>query len=97
MRKQAMKQKDLFGESSEEARLPAVVLVDVVAQLALLMQSSSRAAVPVAPVARESGRFDTEYCADLAATKGRRERCSARILQPVIDAIEMEVRDEQDD
>jgi hypothetical protein len=39
MRKQAMKQKDLFEESSEEARLPAEVLADVVAQLALLMQS----------------------------------------------------------
>jgi len=39
MRKQAMKQKDLFEESSKEGRLPAEVVVEVVAQLALLMQS----------------------------------------------------------
>jgi hypothetical protein len=38
MRKRAMK-KDLFDESSEEVRLPAEVLANVVAQLALLMQS----------------------------------------------------------
>jgi hypothetical protein len=47
MRKRAMKQKDLFEESSEEVGLPAEVLVEVAAevlvevaaQLALLMQS----------------------------------------------------------
>lgn len=39
MRKQAMKQKDLFEESNKEGRLPAEVVAEVVAQLALLMQS----------------------------------------------------------
>jgi hypothetical protein len=39
MRKRPMKQKDLFAESSEEVGLPAEVLVEVAAQLALLMQS----------------------------------------------------------
>jgi hypothetical protein len=53
MRKQAMKQHDLFEGSSEGGPLPAEVLAEVVAQLTLLMQS-------------------------------------------VIDAIEMEVLDEQD-
>ena len=53
MRKQVMKQHDLFEGSREEGSLPAEVLADVVAQLTLLMQS-------------------------------------------VIDAIEMEVHDEQD-
>jgi|GEM_PF-3909852 hypothetical protein len=53
MRKQLMKQRDLFEGSSDEGALPAEVLAEVVGQLALLMQS-------------------------------------------VIDAIETEVRDEQD-
>ncbi|SAL80284.1 hypothetical protein [Caballeronia telluris] len=53
MRKQVMKQHDLFEGSSEEGPLPAEVLAEVVEQLTLLMQS-------------------------------------------VINAIEMEVRDEQD-
>jgi hypothetical protein len=55
MRKQSMKQRDLFEGSSDEGALPlpAEVLAEVVGQLALLMQS-------------------------------------------VIDAIETEVRDEQD-
>jgi hypothetical protein len=53
MRKQVIRQKDLFEEASNERLLPAEALSEVVAQLALLMQS-------------------------------------------VIDAIETEVRDEQD-
>jgi hypothetical protein len=53
MRKQVIRQKDLFEEASNERLLPTETLSEVVAQLALLMQS-------------------------------------------VIDAIETEVRDEQD-
>ncbi|CAH2783620.1 MAG: hypothetical protein CBCREVIR_0878 [Candidatus Burkholderia crenata] len=53
MRKQVIRQRDLFDKAHNETYLPAETLSEMVAQLALLMQS-------------------------------------------VIDAIEMEVRDEQD-
>jgi hypothetical protein len=39
MRKQVIRQKDLFEEAGNERLLPAETLSEVVAQLALLMQS----------------------------------------------------------